>query len=148
VALWQRGKSWYYDFRHRGKRYVGCIGPVSGTVARQRYARLRVDAAEGTLGAKAKREDVLFKDLAARYLTHQQPLWRPKTHYAITSVVGLLVKQFGELHISQIDHATVERYKRDKLEAGRKASTVLKDLTSFQAIFHWAIEQGITTVNP
>ena len=49
---------------------------------------------------------------------------------------------------SQIDQAPVEKYKRDRLESGRKASTVLKDLTTLQAIFHWGIEQGIITVTP
>jgi hypothetical protein len=130
VALWRRGRSWYYDFRNSGKRYVGCFGPVSGTVARQRYARLRVEAAEGALGVKAKREELAFRELAARYLEHHRPLWRPKTHYGISSVVALLVRRFGERLTSQIDQATVEGYKRERLESGRKASTVLKGLTT------------------
>ena len=29
MSLYQRGKSWYYDFRYRGERYTGNIGPVS-----------------------------------------------------------------------------------------------------------------------
>ena len=100
------------------------------------------------LGVKAKREDLAFKELAARYLEHYRPLWRPKTHYAISSVVSLVVRQFGEKLASQIDQATVEGYKRQRLESGRKASTVLIDLTTLQAIFHWGIEQGTITVNP
>ena len=26
MSLYQRGKSWYYDFQYRGERYTGCIG--------------------------------------------------------------------------------------------------------------------------
>ena len=68
--------------------------------------------------------------------------------YNVASVAALLVRRFMGQRASQIDQASVEKYKRDRLESGRKASTVLKDLTTLQAIFHWGIEQGIITVTP
>jgi hypothetical protein len=39
MALWQRGRSYYYDFWYRGKRYVGCLGPVSRPIAKAQYAK-------------------------------------------------------------------------------------------------------------
>jgi site-specific recombinase XerC len=68
--------------------------------------------------------------------------------YNVASVAALLVRRFGGQRASQIDQAFVEKDKRDRLESRRKASPVLKDLTTLQAIFHWGIEQGIITVNP
>ena len=38
MSLYQRGKSWYYDFQYRGQRYTGCIGKVSKTVAKEVFA--------------------------------------------------------------------------------------------------------------
>jgi hypothetical protein len=35
MSLYQRGKSWYYDFQYRGERYTGCIDAVSKTVAKE-----------------------------------------------------------------------------------------------------------------
>jgi hypothetical protein len=41
MSMYQRGKSWYYDFQSRGERYAGCIGQVSKTVAKEVLARKR-----------------------------------------------------------------------------------------------------------
>ena len=47
MSIYQRGKSWYYDFQSRGERYAGCIGQVSKTVAKEVLARKKAEAAEG-----------------------------------------------------------------------------------------------------
>ena len=47
MSLYQRGKSWYSDFIYRGERYVGCIGPVSKTVAKEIMAKKKAEAVEG-----------------------------------------------------------------------------------------------------
>jgi hypothetical protein len=39
MSIYQRGKSWYYDFQSRRERYAGCIGQVSKTVAKEVLAR-------------------------------------------------------------------------------------------------------------
>ena len=31
MGLWQRGRSWYYDFWYKGRRYVGCLGHYQAT---------------------------------------------------------------------------------------------------------------------
>jgi hypothetical protein len=46
MSLYQRGKSWYYDFLYRGERYTGCIGPVSKTVAKEILAKKKAEAVE------------------------------------------------------------------------------------------------------
>ena len=46
VSLYQRGKSWYYDFKYRGERYTGCIGAVSKTVAKEILAKKKAEAVE------------------------------------------------------------------------------------------------------
>ena len=47
MSLYQRGKSWYYDFQYRSERYTGCIGPVSKTVAKEILAKKKAEAVEG-----------------------------------------------------------------------------------------------------
>ena len=44
MSIYQRGKSWYYDFQYRGERYTGCIGQVSKTVAKEIMARKKAEA--------------------------------------------------------------------------------------------------------
>jgi len=47
MSLYQRGKSWYYDFQYRRERYTGCVGPVSRTVAKEILAKKKAEAIEG-----------------------------------------------------------------------------------------------------
>ena len=34
-------------FGNKGKRYIGCLGPVSRPIAKIQYARIRLDVVEG-----------------------------------------------------------------------------------------------------
>ena len=47
MSIYQRGKSWYYDFQHQGERYTGVIGNVSKTVAKEQIARKKAEVIEG-----------------------------------------------------------------------------------------------------
>src|SRR5262245_13763996 len=55
MSLYQRGKSWYYDFVYRGERYTGCIGPVSKTVAKEIMAKKKAEAVEGRYELPSKK---------------------------------------------------------------------------------------------
>jgi hypothetical protein len=56
MAIYLRGKSWYYDFVHKGQRYIGCFGQVSRTTAKEELARKKTEVIEGKLNpAKARR---------------------------------------------------------------------------------------------
>lgn len=52
MSLYQRGKSWYYDFQYRGQRYAGSIGQVSKTVAKEVFAYLPIRSGTILSGAK------------------------------------------------------------------------------------------------
>ena len=68
MSLYQRGKSWYFDFQHRGERYTGCIGPVSKTVAKEILAKKKAEAVEGRYESPAKNQSPLFEEMANEYL--------------------------------------------------------------------------------
>src|SRR5439155_25617989 len=79
MSIYQRGKSWYYDFQSRGERYAGCIGQVSKTVAKEVLARKKAEAAEGRYNAPAKKQSPFFEDMAAEYLQYYQANRRPNS---------------------------------------------------------------------
>ena len=66
MSIYQRGKSWYYDFQSRGERYAGCIGQVSKSVAKEVLARKRAEAAEGRYRAPAKQPESVSERLRRR----------------------------------------------------------------------------------
>ena len=55
MSLYQRGKSWYYDFQYRSERYTGNIGPVSKTVAKEILAKKKAEAVEGRYALPSKK---------------------------------------------------------------------------------------------
>jgi hypothetical protein len=68
MSLYQRGRSWYYDFLYRGERYTGGIGPVSKTVAREILAKKKAEAVEGRYELPTKKPSPFFEEMAAEYL--------------------------------------------------------------------------------
>ena len=79
MGIYLRGKSWYYDFVHKGQRYVGSFGPVYRSVAKEELARKKAAVLETRLNpAKARKSprlDVFAKD----YLTWVQANCKPLT---------------------------------------------------------------------
>jgi hypothetical protein len=41
MAIYLRGKSWYYDFVHKHQRYTGSFGQVLRSVAREEELRTK-----------------------------------------------------------------------------------------------------------
>jgi hypothetical protein len=79
VSIYQRGKSWYYDFQSRGERYAGCIGQVSKTVAKEVLARKRAEAAEGRYELPSKKVSLRLEDFAKEYFAYYQANRRPRS---------------------------------------------------------------------
>jgi hypothetical protein len=79
MSLYQRGKSWYYDFQYRGERYTGNIGPVSKTVAKEILAKKRAEAVEGRYELPSKKSSPLFDAMAEEYLRYYQANRRPRS---------------------------------------------------------------------
>jgi hypothetical protein len=68
MAIYQRGKSWYYDFVHKGQRYTGSFGPVSKTVAKEELARKKTEVIEGKLNPAKARKSPRFDAFTEEYL--------------------------------------------------------------------------------
>ena len=79
MSLYQRSKSWYYDFQYRGERYTGCIGPVSKTVTKEILAKKKAAAVEGRYELPSKKPSPLFEDIAEEYLKYYQANRRPRS---------------------------------------------------------------------
>src|SRR5262249_40062978 len=83
MAIYLRGKSYYYDFVHRGQRYAGCIGPVSRTVAKEEEHRKKTEVIEGRLNPAKARKSPRFDAFAQEYLEFCQANKKPSTYERI-----------------------------------------------------------------
>ena len=79
MSIYLRGKSWYYDFIHKGQRYTGSFGAVSRTVAKEELARKKAEVVEGRLNPAKARKSPRFDAFAAEYLDWMRANRKPLT---------------------------------------------------------------------
>src|SRR5262249_49881926 len=96
MAIYLRGKSWYYDFVHKGQRYTGCFGPVSRTVAKEELHRKKTEVLEGKLNPAKTRKSPLFETFAKEYLEWIQANKQPSTALRIETALRHLMPFCGQ----------------------------------------------------
>ena len=79
MSIYLRGKSWYYDFIHKGVRYTGSFGAVSRTVAKEELARKKAEVVEGRLNPAKARKSPRFAAFADEYLDWMKANRKPLT---------------------------------------------------------------------
>ena len=130
MSLYQRGKSWYYDFQYRGERYTGNIGPVSKTVAKEILSKKKAEAVEGRYELPSKKPSPLFEDVAVDYLKYYQANRRPKSLERHQMAFKALQRVFAGKRLADITPFLIEKYKRLRKEEGRSEVTVNREWLS------------------
>jgi integrase len=148
MSLYRRGKSWYYDFKYRGERYTGCIGPVSKTVAKEIEAKKKAEAVEGRYELPSKKPSPLFEDMAEEYLRYYEANRRPRSLRRHEMACRALKPIFAGKRLSEITPFSIERYKQTRREAGRSPVTVNRELAFLKNLFTMAIAWGKASENP
>jgi integrase len=148
MSLYQRGRSWYYDFLYRGERYTGCIGPVSRTVAKEILAKKKAEAVEGRYELPSKRPSPLFEGVAEEYLRYYQANRRPRSAERHEMAYRAMKPFFGGKRLADITPLLIERYKRMRKEQGRSEVTINRELAFLKNLFTQAIAWGKAAENP
>jgi integrase len=148
MSLYQRGKSWYYDFYSRGERYTGCIGPVSRTVAKEVLAKKKAEVFEGRYVTRSTKGSPVFEEVAEDYLQYYRANRRPRSAQRHELAFKALTPFFGGKRLADIHPFMVERYKHMRKDAGRKEATVNRELAALKNLFTMAITWGKASQNP
>jgi Phage integrase, N-terminal SAM-like domain len=139
MSLYQRGKSWYYDFLYRGERYSGCIGPVSKTVAKEIMAKKKAEAVEGRYELPSQkpspRLEDFVKDYFAYYTTNRRPgsVRRHQVSWRVMQPV------LGSKRLAEIAPFDLERYWRQCKQAGVSDVTINRELAFLRHLYTMAI---------
>jgi len=148
MSLYQRGKSWYYDFLYRGERYTGCIGPVSKTVAKEIMAKKKAEAVEGRYELPSKKPSPRLEEFVEEYFAYYRANRRPRSvirhetsWYAIQPILG------GK-RLDEIAPFDLERYRRQRKQMGRSDVTIDRELAFLRHLYTMAITWGKATENP
>ena len=102
MSISLRGKSWYYDFIHKGQRYTGSFGQVSRTVAKEELARKKAEVVEGRLTPVKARKSPRFDAFAGEYLSWAKMNRRPETYRRLAYMVPRFVAYFGQKKLSEL----------------------------------------------
>src|SRR5215510_11617712 len=114
MSLYQRGKSWYYDFQYRGERYTGNIGPVSKTIAKEILAKKKAEAVEGRYELPSKKPSPCLTDFVQEYFAYYQvnrKLRSVKRHEVSWHAISPV---FGHQRLDEVSPFDLERYRRDR----------------------------------
>src|SRR5438128_8684376 len=139
MSIYQRGKSWYYDFQSRGERYAGCIGQVSKTVAKEVLARKRAEAAEGRYSAPAKKQSPLLKDFVEEYFEYYRANRRPRSAKRHETSWHAVQPVLGTRRLAEISPFDLERYRHQRKQAGVTHVTINRELTFLRHLYTMAI---------
>src|SRR2546423_8993872 len=102
MAIYLRGKSYYYDFVHKGQRYDGCIGQVSRTVAKEGEHRKKTEVIEHRLNAAKARKSPRFDAFSEEYLEWVKANRKPLKYQRVQTTLTHLVAFFGQKKLADL----------------------------------------------
>lgn len=139
MAIYQRRKSYYYDFVHKGQRYTGCIGAVSRTVAKEEEYRKKTEVIEGRLNPAKARKTPRFDAFSQDYLEWVKANRKPLTYRQACVVVKTLTATFGPKRLNELTAWHLEQFKKTRKDAGMAPATINKELAFLKGILNKAI---------
>lgn len=148
MAIYLRGKSWYYDFVHKGQRYTGSFGPVSKTVAKEELARKKSEVIEGKLNPAKARKSPRFDAFTADYLGWVKANKKPLTYAKAVEVMRKLTVAFGTKKLNELTAWQMEQYKKARKDAGYAPATINLELCFLKALLNKAVAWKKLTDHP
>ena len=140
MALYKRGKCWYYDFVFEGIRYQ-----KSTKFRDKREAQKAEDAVKTDLARRIFRlpsKSVRFSEVCDKYAevtkTNDKPAWVTEKYH----ISKHLKPYFGEIMVHAINMDACEKYKAKRLREGDEKSTINRELCTLKAILKYAVGCG------
>jgi len=143
-----RGENWYIRYRINGRLHREKVGP-SKREAELVLAKRKAAIREGRFFDVCKADRVSFRELAERYAKehaahHKAESTNASDHYRR----ALLVKEFGERTLKEIDAGVVNTFLTRLREEGRSPATVNRIRALLSHIFTKGIHWGLCSMNP
>ncbi len=121
-GIYLRGRTWWLDFKHQGKRYQFRLGKdINRTVAAELAQVRRVAVLRGEAGISRRKPDIGFDKAADLFLKFVEANRKPKTRKCYGEFVGQRwTPSVGPLGgISKVDSAVLVAASKGNSERGR-----------------------------
>ena len=148
MAIYLRGKSWYYDFVHKGQRYTGSFGHVSKTVAKEEEARKKAEVIERRLNPAKARKSPRFDVFAKDYLTWVTANCKPLTVARVRQTLARFTVFIGPKRLDDVTPWHLEQWKKLRKEAGKAPGSINTELATLKAVFAKAKAWGKLSEHP
>ena len=156
MAVYLRGKTWWYVFEIGGRRIQESSGFRNKTAALRAESKRRIDLLERRAGFTKPKPVPKFDDFSKQFLEWSKQQHRPKTHELHELNCKTLKRFFRGKYLDEITSEMVEDFKSArKLERIQWANnrfvtgaTVNRALTTLKLLFHQAERSGYAVKNP
>ena len=157
MAVFRRGRVYWYHFQYQGRRIQESSGFRNKTAALRAEAKRKMDLLERRAGFTKLKLAPKFEEFVKSFLTWSEQHHRPKTHGLHEWNCKTLKRFFSGRYLDEISSEMVEDFKtarkheqRQKAKDGRavKNATVNRALTTLKLLFHQAERCGYAVKNP
>jgi len=156
LAVFRRGKHFYYDFEFGGRRFRKSTQLTNQRAAEKVESVLKTELIQGTHGLRPREQPPLFEEYVEIFLQRiEQPLAQ-NTIDLHNNSLKFLRKRFKGKFLDQITKSMIEDYKTSRardLKKGSKTQTVSpatvnRELGTLKKILNMAVDDGLLWKSP
>jgi integrase len=157
MAIYRRGKIWWYSFEFQGRRVQESSGFTNKTAALRAEAKRRSDLLDRRAGFTQKKLAPKFEEQVEKFLAWSKQQHRPKTRELHGTNCDTLLRFFRGCWLDEITAGMVEDFKLARAGEERRnakdgsivaPATVNRALTTLKKLFHHAEKCGYVASNP
>jgi integrase len=157
MAVYRRGRIWWYSFEFEGRRIQESSGLTNRTGALRAEAKRKTDLFERRAGFSRRKLPPRFEEFAPVFLTWSKQQHRPKTYDLHDNNCKSLKRYFDGKWLDEITPGMVEDFKLarmqekrwgDKDERAISGVTVNRALATLRLLFNYAERCGYQVPNP
>ena len=157
MAVYRRGKIWWYSFEFQGRRIQESSGFTNRTAALRCEAKRKADLLDRRAGFTKAKLAPKFEDYVEQFLAWSKEQHRPKTNDLHYWNCKTLKRFFSGKYLDEITTEMVEDFKTARKHESRKNATdgrlisgitVNRALETLKALYYQAERFGYAVKNP
>src|SRR6202158_2047230 len=158
MAVFRRGKVYWYHFTFQGRRIQESSGFQNKTAALRAEAKRKADLLDRRAGFTKIKLAPKFEEFVDSFLEWSEEQHKPNTHALHEWNIQTLKRFFSGKYLDEITSEMVEDFKsarkhetRQKAKEGKTTitnATVNRALTTLELLFHQAERSGYSVKNP
>ncbi len=142
MGLYKRGKVWWIDITHRGRRVRCSTETGNRKLAEKIYAKVKTELAEGRWFDRLPGEKKTFREMMEKYLREHSAVNKTlKSHTRDRGIAAHLLEFFGDTPLSHISPKVIYEYKQKRKKDGVSPRTINYELSLMRHAFNLAIRE-------